>query len=286
MAAALDKCAGFNLPQSLLDLFRNLKGLLNEYVQMLTRILPVRPKSDQDYQVLCAIANTSALLLSIIDSLATKVISLVADELKPLVKIEDSKEEISTHLRKQLAYIIEMVLVELSPFLVQVGNGNWDQSVLEAAKLPAKIPDIFRLRFTVIDEWLSGDNLNRKRSTFAGKVVFIIHDAMFKQRQLSKDIAWKISVALKEIKSLIVFWTQANSVLARKRIDSEFLPLEIEARVMCSLDPESMAVTYITMSPKPTRDHFKSILMLGGVTAQRERTFLEEFDRQMAILPK
>jgi hypothetical protein len=81
-----------------------------------------------------------------------------------------------------------------------------------------------------------------------------------------------------------MYWTQATSALAKKRIDGEFALLEIEVRVMCSPDPEAMAVTYITMLAKPTKEHFRAILRLRGLPAAREQTFLEEYDRQLAVL--
>jgi hypothetical protein len=45
-----------------------------------------------------------------------------------------------------------------------------------------------------------------------------------------------------------------------------------------------MAVTYITMLAKPTKEHFRAILKLRGLPAAREQTFLEEYDRQLAVL--
>jgi hypothetical protein len=284
MKKSIDKCAGFHLPQSLLDLFLNLKALLNEYVQVLTRILPPKPKSDQDYELLAAIANTSATLLQTIDSLANRVGSLITEDLKPAIRVDDAKEDISVHLRKQLMYIADVVVAECSTLLVQVGNGGWDQSDPEAAKLPPKLPEIFRARFTVLSEWLSTDNLNRLRSTFASKIVAAIHDAMFKVRQLGGDEGWKISIAVKEVKSLVAIWTKADSQLAKKRVDSEFLQLEVEVRVSCSPDPEAMSVTYITMMNKPTKEHFRAILKLRGLSAAEEHEFLAEYDRQLAVL--
>jgi hypothetical protein len=284
MKKSIDKCAGFHLPQSLLDLFLNLKGLLNEYVQVLTRVLPPKPKSDQDYQLLATIANTSATLLQTIDSLANRVGSLITEDLKPAIRVDDAKEDISVHLRKQLIYIADVVVAECSALLIQVGTGGWDQSNPEAAKLPPRLSEIFRARFTVLGEWLSTDNLNRLRSTFASKVVAAIHDAMFKMKQLSSDAGWKISIAVKEVKTLVAVWTKADSQLAKKRIDSEFLQLEVEVRVSCSPDPEATAVTYITMMNKPTKEHFRAILRLRGLPAAKEQEFLIEYDHQLAVL--
>jgi hypothetical protein len=284
MRAAIEKCAGFNLPQSLLDLFMSLKRLLVEYVQTLTRTLPAKPRADSDYQLLCAVANTSALLFGIVDSLATKVSGLVSDELRPSVRIDDVKDEIGTNLRRQVVAIVDGVVAECAPALAQVGSGVWDQTTPDSAKLPAKLGDVLRSRFGVVGEWLSQDNMNRLRSTLASRVVAVVHETMFKQKQLNNDLGWKISVAVKELKNLVMYWTQAASALAKRRIDGEFAVLETEVRVLCSPDPEAMAVTYITMLAKPAKEHFRAILKLRGLPAAREQTFLEEYDRQLAVL--
>jgi hypothetical protein len=281
MKKVIDKCAGFNIPQTLLDLFINLKGILGKYVEDLTRVMPLKPKMDQDYQLLCSVANTSSLLLSIIDSLATKILGLIADEMKPAIKVEDAKDTISTELRRQLAYIVDVVVKEMEAPLFQIGNNTWDQSRQETGKVPQRVIDTFRTRFQVIDVWLSNDNMNRIRSLFAQRIVAVVHDAMFRQRQMNLDSGSRILVAVRELKNLVVHWTQADSALARKRIENEFLKLEVEITVVSS--PEvAMTVTYITMFPHKTKEHYRSILRLRGFPASREQRLLVEYDDQLA----
>jgi hypothetical protein len=281
MRTGIEKCAGFNLPQCLLDLFMNIKEVLGRYVQALTAILP-KPRTEQDFQLLAAIANTSALLLSIIDSLATNVASRIADDLKPAIMVEDAKEAIGTELRRQLIYAVDILAKEYEPSLVQIGTGNWTQD--EGEKLPPKLIDQFRVRFSLLGTWLSNDNMNRLRSTFASRVVAIVHDAMFRQKQFVTDLGWKISSGVKELKQLVIQWTRADSTLAKKRIDTEFLQLEVEVRVLSSPDPEPMAVTYISMWPKQTRDHYRSLLKLRGLSSKDQDKYMEEYDRQLTEL--
>jgi hypothetical protein len=284
MRDAINKCAGFNLPQSLLDLFLNIKMVLHRYVQFLTRSLPAKPRAEPDFHLLTAIANTSALLLSITDSLATTVVSRITDEFKSAILVDDAKDAIGGELRQQLIFLVDVLARELEGSLVQIGSGSWDQGNPDSGKLPARIPDLFRERFTVLGAWLSNDNMNRLRSTFAARVVGVVHDSMFKQKQFVMDLGWKISTAVKELKALVVQWLRADSALAKKRIDAEFLQLEVEVRVLYSPDPEAMAVTYITMWPKQSRPHYLSILKVRGLSSKDQDRYMEEYDRQLRAL--
>jgi hypothetical protein len=283
MRTGIEKCASFNLPQCLLDLFLSIKDVLGRYVQTLTDILP-KSHTDPDFQLLAAIANTSALLLSIIDSLATNVASRVPEELRSTIKVEDAKEAIGNELRKQLIHTVEILVEEYEPSLIQIGTGNWTQD--EGEKLPPKLVDRFRVRFSLLGTWLSVDNMNRLRSTFASRVVAIVHKAMFGQKQFVIDMGWKISSGVKELKQLVVQWTRADSTLAKKRIDTEFLQLEVEIRVLSSPDPEPMAVTYISMWPNPTREHYQSLLQLRRLSVKDPAKYMEEYDRQLTELAR
>jgi hypothetical protein len=284
MRDAINKCSGFNLPQSLLDLFLNIKTVLQRYVGFLTRSLPAKPKADPDFHLIAAIANTSALLLSITDSLATAVASRIAEDYKSAILVGDAKDQIGAELRQQLLFLVDVLARELEASLVQIGSGNWDAGNPDAGKVPARIPDLFRERFTLLGTWLSNDNMNRLRSTFAARIVLIVHDSMFKQKTFIMDLGWKISTAVKELKALVVQWTRADSALAKKRIDAEFLQLEVEVRVLYSPDPEAMAVTYITMWPKQSRDHYRSILKARGLSSKDQERYIEEYDRQLRAL--
>jgi hypothetical protein len=285
MRCALDKCAGFNLPQALLDLFVNFKSLLSQYVQTLTRVLPSRPKTDQEYQLLAATANTSALLLSIIDSLGTKVSSLVSADLRDVVVVDDAKEAIGVELRQQLLGMVEAVARECEPTLAQMATGSWDVANADAGRLPAKLGEILRQRFTVLGTWLSNDNMNRLRSTLANRLVTILRDHLFRQKAFTADHGWKLSSAAKELKMLIASWTQADSALAKKRIDAEFVHLEVELRVLSSPDPKSMAVSYATTAPQHSREHYRSLVKVRGITNLKEQErYMEEYDVQMAVL--
>lgn len=282
MKAVIDRCARFNIPQSLLDLFMNLKMILGQYVESLTRALPSKVKTDQDYRLLCAIANTSSLLLAIIDSLATKVRSLIDDKnLSQGVIVDDTKEVISSELRKQLTYIRDVLTKELDPVLTQIGNNSWEPNASENGKIPQKFGDIMTTRFAVIHEFLTSDNLNRMRSPFTQRVVSIIHDSLFRMRQVTNEFSARVLVAVEEVRSIVAYCTRADSTLAKKRIENEFKRLEVELKVLCS--PEmAMAITYITMSQKKNKEHFKSIVKLRGYPAAKETDILAEYDAQLA----
>ena len=282
MKAVIDKCARFNIPGSLLDLFMNLKVIIGQYVESLTRALPSKAKSDQDYRLLCAIANTSSLLLDIIDSLATKVRSLIEDaNMSKGIVVDDTKEAISSELRKQLIYIVDVIAKELEPVLVQIGNNSWDPNSSENGKTPQRFGDIMNARFTVIQNFMTSDNLNRMRSTFTQRVVSIIHDSLFRMRQVTNEFSARVLIAVEEVRNIVTYCTKGDSTLAKKRIENEFRRLEVELKVLCS--PEmAMSITYITMMQKRNKEHFKSIIKLRGYPPAKEAELLAEYDDQLS----
>ncbi|OHT08418.1 hypothetical protein TRFO_23103 [Tritrichomonas foetus] len=283
MKSCIDKCAGFNVSQSLRDLFKMLKGLLKQYVVMLTRIIPTRCKKDDHYILACCIANTSSLLLSIVDSLATKVKSLISHKKRRKIKVEDVKDSVGAELRKQLFILIDAIIKECETPLAQIGNNQWQPNDIENSRLPPKLASILVERFSIISEWLSNDNMNRLRTSFTQKVVAAVRDAMFRSKGVSQS-APRISITLKELKILVEECTNAESDFAKKRIDYEFVQIQTELIILCCPDI-AMTVTYISKAPKPTKEHFLSIVRLRGYTSQEDQAkFSSEYDKQSAIL--
>jgi hypothetical protein len=284
MREAIGKCSRFNLPQALLDLFREILGVLQRYAEFLTSNLPSKPKEKQDYELMAAIANTSGVLLSIIDSLATNVSSLVPEELKSAVVVDDAKGGIGAQLKQQLLSIVDVLAKEYESTLAQIGTGVWDQSDPEPGKLPSKLPDLFQKRFSLLGSWLSNDNMNRLRSPFTIRIVTIVRNSIFKQKQFVMDLGWRISTAVKELKLLVIQWTRADSTLAKRRIDTDFLQLEVEVRVLYSPDPVAMAVTYISIWSNHSKDHYRQILKVRGLPSKDNEVCMLEYDRQLAEL--
>lgn len=312
MKDAIEKCAGFNIPQALLDLFMLIKELLIKYSSTLTRVLPNKPKKDDQFKLICAISNTSAQLLSSISSLSEKVVSLVPDETKPAINVDDAGDSIGTELKKQLMYLSDCIIKECEPFLIQVGNNQWrgtddadsdedtggssstkfgaslfntfnigtSQAIIPARfsnmKLPASLLQVLDDRFSLCDEWLSVDNFNRIRLTFIPKVVLIIHDALFKSKQASSQAnATRILQSVKELKQVLMECTKADSKLAKKRVESEFAQIEAELTILCCPDV-AMVGTYLAKAKTPSKDHFLSILKLRGI--QDISKYSEEYD--------
>ena len=281
MKGVIDKCATFNVPGSLLDLFMNLKTLLGQYAETLTRILPTKFKSDQEFKLLCAITNTCSLLMSVVDSLSTKVKQLLDDpDLAGGIIVEDTKETIGSELRKQLVYMADVVVKEMETPLIQIANNTWGEDVSENGKVPMKLTDAMSKCFPVIQNFLSNDNMNRVRSTIAQKAANLIHDVMFKQKHIKSEAASRISTAVREVRDLIIYWTKADSVLAKKRVQGEFAKLETVLIVLTS--PEiAKPEAYVSKMMKPDKDHFKAILKLGGIPSDEEKELLEAYDKAL-----
>ncbi|KAK8900296.1 Vacuolar protein sorting-associated protein 53 [Tritrichomonas musculus] len=319
MKSCLDKCAGFNVKQSLLDLFKMLKELLKQYANMLSRIMPTKPKKDEHYILMCCVPNTSSLLLSIVDSLSTKVSSLIDTNTNsninlnssssspnlPLansrsksrnysiargpqtetINVDDVKDSVGAELRKQLLIIVDAVIRECDTPLSQIVSNQWQTADFDSGNLPPRLTEILFNRFRIINSWLSNENINRLRSPFAQRVVAAIRDSMFRSRSGNiVKTASRIAIAAKELKIIVQECTSAESDFAKKRIDYEFIQLETELIILCCPDI-AMTVTYITKAPKPSKEHFLSIVRLRGYTSSEEQAkYAAEYDKQSQLL--
>lgn len=316
MKSCLDKCAGFNVIESLLDLFKMLKNLLKQYAAMLSRIMPTRIKKDEQYILICCIANTTSLLLSIVDSLSTKVSSLIESynktrlltkekeemlstsprkvssmsklPIKDVISVDDVNDSVGADLRKQLIQLVDLVIKECETPLSQIGTNQWQPSEMDIGNrvsLPPKLTEILFGRFNIINTWLSNENLNRLRSPFTQRVVAVVRDAMFRTKGgVSASAAPRIAVTAKELKLILQECTKAESEFAKKRVDYEFMQLETELLILCCPDI-AMTVTYITKAPKATKEHFLSIVRLRGYTSFEDQAkFAADFDKQYAVL--
>ncbi|OHT17454.1 hypothetical protein TRFO_02462 [Tritrichomonas foetus] len=278
MKKTIDKCAGFNLAQSLLDLFLIIKELIIKYVTTLTRILPSRPRKDEHFHLICSIANTSSQLLTVISSLSAKVKDLVSDDTKPAINVEDARDSISGELKKQLVYLSDVIVKECEQPLIQVGNNQWrEDDELDNTKLPQKLTQVVDDRFVLLDEWLFPDNFNRIRTTFVSRVVQVVHDSLFRTKNAEAQAA-RIIQSIKELKQLLIDCTKADSKMAKKRVDTEFAQIETELTVLCCPNV-AMTGTYVTKARTPTKDHFVSILKLRGCTPEEITNYSQEYDQ-------
>ena len=283
MRNCIDKCAGFNVSQSLLDLFKILKDLLKQYVITLTKIIPSRPKKDEHFILSCCITNTSSLLLSIIDSLATKVLGLIRKSKKKKINVDDLKDTVGAELRKQLISLIDGIIKECEIQLIQIGSNQWHQADGDNSHLPSKLPIILSNRFNLINEWLVNDNMNRLRSTFTQKIVSLVRDSMFRSKNISQA-APRISLAAKDLMILVEECTNAESDFSKKRVEYEFTQLQNELIILCC-PPIAMAITYITKMHNPSKDHFLSLVRLRGYTTSEDQVkFSSDYDKQAKIL--
>lgn len=284
MKATIDKCAGFGVDQSLLRLFVMLKELLIEYIGSLTGALPKRPSKEADFELICCIANTSSWFLNIADSLADKIKSIVSESLKGGIVVEDVKETIGEELRKQLVYFVDVFMKENEYILSTIGSCSWKPSDADE-KLPRKLMESFESRFNVVLKWLSIDNLNRLRSTFVQKLVQVVRDAFMRQKLITLDQASSISSSLKELKSVVSYWTKGDSQVVQKRINAEFQMIENEVTIIIS--PEvAMAQVYVTKMKKPSKEHFQTLVRMKGLKGQEEAKALESYAKELAELNK
>ncbi|KAH0787599.1 vacuolar protein sorting-associated protein 53 A-like [Histomonas meleagridis] len=280
MKKTIDKTSGFGISQSLLSLFRMLKELLVQYVVTLSKMLPTRIKNDEHYQLICGIINTSSLLLNVLDSLLTKVNGLVEDNIKPNIVIDDAKESISEELKKQILYLENVLIKECEYLLIQIGNNSWRNDGT-STKIPEKLLDFFDRRMRILCEWLSNENLNRIRAPFVHKIVLIIHDSIFKEKQIA---ATHVLQTVKELKNVICQVTKADSQMARKRIEFEFASLEAELTVLCCTNA-ALTMTYLTVVQNKSKAHFLSIVKLKGFTSEEAlQKYAAEYDKQITEL--
>jgi len=283
MNETIDECAGFGVPQSLLDLFMVLKELLGYYISSLTKQIPKKSTKDWQYQVNCCAANTSSYFLSIVDSLSKKVGEKVGDELKPGIIVDDVKDLIGAELKTQLISLADSFIKENDTFLIQIGNNSW--KVEDSERIPNKLKSSFEIKFKIIQAWLSNENMNRIRPQFCQKLVSIIRDSLFKSKFISVEDASGISTAIKDLKSVVIDWTKADSSSSVKRVNAEFSSIENELTIVIS--PEiAMAQVYITKFKQHNREHFLTLVKLKGLKGQDEIDAIRAFDDEIAALKK
>ena len=242
----------------------------------LTKILP-KPKKDEQIKLICVITNTSSLLLEVVDSLSTNIASLVSNETKHAIIVEDAKESIGAELRIQLLNSIDFITKNIETYLVQIANNTWRDEETDE-KLPLKLMEYFDTQFVIYQEWLSNDNFNRLRISLIQRVVSILHDNVFKTKEFNSSP--QVIQTIKDLKSTLIKYTFADSVLAKSRIDYEFSPLEAELTVLfCS--SEAITQTYIAITKKKSKDHFLSILKLKGFTGTLLQKYSDEYDNEI-----
>ena len=293
MKKSLDKCAGFGVSKTLLDLFKMLKDLIIQYVVGLTRIFPKKGNTEDSYKLMCAIVNTSSMLLSILDSLSTKVSGILntfeanqgqnQSENKdngthPNISVEDTKTNVSEELRKQIIFIADAFVHESENLLISIGNNSWSGS----ERLPSKLIELFETKFSIVSDWLDSVNMNRLRSTLTQKIVAVIRDSLFRTHGLTVENASRVYMSLKDVKETLAYWTKSDSPSAKRRLDFDFARLENDLTILCC--PEiAMTVTYLGKTQNKNKDHFMTLVKLRGLPPQTEQQLSQEYDQQLPL---
>lgn len=276
MKKSLEKCAGFGVEKTTLELFAMLRDLIVSYSAGMTKLLPKKFKDEINVKLTCAIANTTSTLLEILDSLATKVIEITSDGKK--VTVNEAKNQISEEIKKQILHIADTFIKESESSLISIGNNSWTGS----DKLPSKLLELFSSRFGIISEWLNPMNMNRLRSVLTQKVVATIRDSVYRTHNIKIESASKIYMTLGNTKETIAYWTNCDSASARRRLDYDFARLENDLTVLCC--PEmAMTVTYLGKTPTKNKDQFMALVRLKGLGPQAEAQLSQEYDQQLPL---
>ena len=278
MKKSLDKCAGFGVDKTLIDLFHTIKNLIVQYVSGLSRLLPKKTSSEESYQLMCCIANTSSMILSILDSLATKVSGIVNEKMQANISVEDTKNAVSEELKKQIIFISDSFVHETESYFISIGNNSWTGG----DRLPTKLIDAFDSRFSIVSEWLESMNINRLRSTLTQKIVSVIRDSLFRTRGITVESASRVFMSLKDVKETLAYWTKSDSPSARRRLEFDFARLENDLTILCC--PEiAMTVTYLGKTQTKSKEHFMSLVKLRGLSQQVEAQISQEYDQQLPL---
>lgn len=276
MRKRIEKCAGFGIPQTLVDLFVILKELLVQFVTGLSGKIPNKIKTQESLQFVCAIANTTSDFVGVSESLANKIKQLVPSEMSGSVIVEDATDGIESQLKRQLEMLIGSIMKQLNTPLAQIGNDSWSSSD-PTDKLPPKLVSVGNEKFGVVSAWLCNENMNRIRPIFTQRMVGVMRDSLFKSRTIQESSAYRITNTAKELKALIAQWTLAQSTRAARKIDMDFSQFETELKILSA--PESaMVLTYLGIVKNPKKDHFSTLLKMRGFGQQTEAALVHEYD--------
>ena len=274
---SIDKCSLFRDDQSLFNFFKVIVNSIIKYIKKLTSILPKKAIKDWEFQYICCITNSTNFILTIIDSLAQKIISLLKSEsIKNNVGVEENKEIIGIELKNQLVHLSNLIIKENESLLIQIGNGSWEPENSHE-KIPQKLKSNFENRFNILISFLSNENLNRIRSNFIQSVIQVIRDSFFKLKIVHFDVGTNLASILKELKDFLKYLTKADSKITQKRIEIEFSHFEGEITVI--LSPElAMVDIYMAKIKNKNKEHFQSLLKLKGLKGQDEQLVLDQFN--------
>lgn len=276
MKKSLEKCAGFGVERTILELFSMLRDNIATYTASMTKLLPRKFNNEDNIKVVCCIANTTSTLLEILDSLAQKVIEITTDEKK--VTVDDAKNLITDELRKQILHISDTFVKESESQWIAIGNNSWTGG----DPLPSKLIDLFNTRFGIISEWLSPMNMNRLRVVLMPKIVVTIRESLFKTHGLSIEATSKIYMCLKDVKDTIAYWTKCDSSSAKRRLEHEFARLENELTILCC-PVVAMTVTYLGKTQTKSKEQFMALVKLKGLSPQQEAQISQEYDQQLPL---
>lgn len=287
MKITIDKCSGFGVPQSLLELFTILKEELSNYVTNLTSCIPDSSKyTQQNLFLLCTIANTTSLLFSILGSLATKIQSLVKEEFKESIVVNDALDNIGNGARKQMERLAEMLVksVRSSIELISVYSSDMNSITTQNVNKQGvdKFTEIMSEEIAILKEWLTNENLERLEPLLAQKIVNSIEVLFLKNKMVSSDQASCLIMSVKQIKDLII-----NSVgikgFSLKQASRHFLRLEDSLTVICSPDI-AMVPTYLGKFEKRiSKPEFMSFVRLRNFGSEQEQELSMEFDKQLPL---
>lgn len=277
MKQSIDKCAGFNDQKTLVNLFRTLKQLIVEYVTELSKQMPKNIYNMDKLKFSLTICNTTSMFYSIINSLVTKVLSLVTDEMSENVNVNDTIESIGNELKKQLLNVVDNLIKDVEPYIIITADINNRHT---SSSVSPKLAEIFDTKFSMVTNWLFSENVTRIRITIIQKSVSLIYDSLHKTRGLTSSGASKALLLVKAYKDLLLNWSGYESTSTKNRIEFDFQKLEKDLNIISSPDA-ALVMTYLNVNKNRSKDHFMSLVKIKNLSQQAESKISREYDERV-----
>ncbi|KAH0796062.1 vacuolar protein sorting-associated protein 53 A [Histomonas meleagridis] len=282
MKISIEKCGAFSVGSAIFDLFFVLKDTIVNYTNAIGAVMPNKIQSDADLQLMCIISNTTFYFSTVVDGLAERIAKAVNEDQKPLVRIDDTKDQLLDSVIRQLKTISAAICDETKPFLDAIISGTWETGDEKTNfKFPFQICAVIEKVVPTIKKWICEENFASLRTIFIPEWISQYFNAAFKCSMPLTNIGTeRLSKATTSIKAAMIENFAVglkNEELHKQLIIKEFYLVENALTVIAS--PEAaMALIYIELFKKPTKEQFMMIVKSKGLSSSTESKLASNYD--------
>lgn len=291
MGSSIEKASAFTTGNALFDLFFILKDNIKNYCERLQQALPQKLTENDDLKKILIISNTLYYFCSIIEGLAVRVSKKVSDDQKPLVRVDDTKDQLADYSVASLKTLSKVLNEQLKPEFEAIATGAW-QNQQKRAPFVKSFCKKFDAWFKYAKTWSCEENFAALSIHFVPDFTGNLFNAIY-----SKNVAVTahglelLSLASEALKSSLVTNLVSPSdkmaAMRKKWIAERFGLIDDSITVMMA-EGEGMVLMYLSKFKEPTRDKFAQMVRCKeGLSADgKAKSLLDMFDAELKKMQK